>query len=210
MIEDIFPSTKSKLKILNYIYKNPGTNITELVKGTNTSPNLVVKYVNKLVKFKVVKENTSGGEKKPHIRKISPHLDSETGKLIFTFLEIDKKHYFLKKYRKFTPITDQLENLFKESRVKFCLVYGSFARFSPTKESDVDVLIVGNLNSENRKRISEIFTTLGREYSLQIEDYKTFLKKINNSFHQNILRHHVVLWNEFEYIKTISSPSSPT
>ena len=204
MIKKILPSSESKLKILNCIYENPGINITGLIKFTKCSPNLVVSYVNNLVKYGVLKERTLKGKIRPHIREIQFDLKSSTGKLILSLLEVEKRFTFLKKYSKFVSITNQLNDLFLDKNINFCLVYGSFARFSPDKDSDVDILVVGKLGEENRKRISEIFTTIDREYSIQIESIKDFFKNSKNNFHQNIIKDHIVLFGEFEFIEALS------
>jgi len=200
MIEKILPSTETRLRILKIIYENPEINLTMLIKKAKTSPNIVLKYVNNLVKFNVIEEKRFGGKKKTHIRNLKANLLSDLSILVFSFVEIEKRLILLKKYKEIRPFVDQLVELFNE-KVNFCLIYGSFARLAADKDSDLDVWIAGDSNSEMKKRISEIFSTLGREYSIRIETLDRFLKNINNPIHQNMLQEHVVIYNETNFLK---------
>ena len=203
MIEKILPSTETRLRILKIIYENPEINLTMLIKKAKTSPNIVLKYVNHLVEFNVIEEKRFGGKKKTHIRNLKANLLSSISILVFSFVEIEKKLILLKKYKEIRPFVDQLVELFNE-KVNFCLIYGSFARLAADKDSDLDIWIAGDLNAEMRKRISEIFSTLGREYSIKIEGLDMFLKNINNPIHQNMLQEHVVIYDEANFLKILA------
>ena len=87
MIEKILPSTETRLRILKIIYENPEINLTMLIKKAKTSPNIVLKYVNNLVKFKVIEEKRFGGKKKTHIRNLKANLSSDLSILVFSFVE---------------------------------------------------------------------------------------------------------------------------
>lgn len=203
MIEKILPNTETKLRMLRVIYENPEINLTRLIKKAKTSPNIVLKYVNNLAEFNVIEEKRFGGKKKTHIRNLKANLLSNISILIFSFVEIEKKLVLLKKYKEIRPFVDQLVELFNE-KVNFCLIYGSFARLAADKESDLDVWIVGDLNTEMKKRISEIFSTSKREYSIKIETLERFLKNINNPIHQNMIKEHIIIYNERNFLKTLS------
>mgnify|MGYP001615381302 CR=1 FL=1 len=204
MIEKILPNTETKFRILRTIYQNPEINLTELIKKSKTSPNIVLKYANNLVKFNVIKEKRFGGKKKTHLRNFKINLSSNFSILIFSFVETEKKFIFLNKYNEFKPYINQLEDLFNDT-INFYLIYGSFARLAADKESDLDMWIIGDINNVMKKRISEIFSTFKREYSIKIETLEQFLKNIENPIHQNILREHIVIYNESKFLKTISN-----
>ena len=204
MIEKILPNTETKFRILRTIYQNPEINLTELIKKSRTSPNIVLKYANNLVKFNIIKEQRIGGKKKTHIRNFKISLSSNLAILIFSLVETEKRFIFLNKYKELKPYVSQLEDLFDDT-TNFYLIYGSFARSAADKESDLDMWIVGNINNVMKKRILEIFSTFKREYSIKIETSEQFLKNIGNPIHQNILREHIVIYNESNFLKTISN-----
>ncbi len=89
------------------------------------------------------------------------------------------------------------------AKIKFCLVYGSFARFVADNESDLDLWLVGEINVETKNRIREIFSTLDREYNMTIETERQFLKKINDPIHQNIIKNHVIIYGEKEFLRIL-------
>lgn len=204
MIERILPNTETKLRILKVIYENPEINLTELIKKSRTSPNIVLKYVNNLTEFKIIKEKRFGGKKKTHIRNLKMNLLPSLSISLISFVEIEKRLIFLKKYKELKPFINQLVELFDEE-INFCLIYGSFARLSADKDSDLDMWIVGNLKSEIKKRISEIFSTLKREYSIKIETLDQFLKNIDNPIHQNMLKEHIIIYNEINFLKNLAN-----
>lgn len=200
MIEEIIPGNKTRLKIIKAIYENPNINLTSLIRKVKASPNLVLNYVNKLSLFNLINEEKIGGRKKIHIRNLRPNFDSEIGKILYSLVEIEKKFLFSERYRGLRPYFLQLGEIFNK-KIDFALVYGSYARFAATEESDLDILIIGKLDNEARKRLSETFVTLEIEPSIKIETVKNFLKNKDKPLFQNIIKEHVVVYGEINFIK---------
>lgn len=198
MIEEIIPGNKTRLNIIKAVYENPQINLTNLIKKVKASPNLVLKYVNKLSLYKIVKEEKSGGKKKVHVRNLRANFDNETARVIYSLVEMDKKTLFLEKYKKLKPYFLELMDINKKG---FVLVYGSYARFAGSKDSDLDILIVGKLKKEEIKRIQEIFITLENELSLKIETVNHFLKNKDKPLYQNILKEHVIIYGILDFMK---------
>lgn len=202
MIENIIPGNKTRLNILKNIYDNPGINLTNLIKKVKASPNLVLEYVNNLSSYNIIKEEKSGGKKKVHMRNLRANFDNEISSIIYSLTEINKKYLFFKKYKQLRPYFVQLEDILKNNK-SFALVYGSFARFASTKDSDLDLLIVGKLEKEEIKRIREVFVTLESELSLKIETIHSFLENIDKPLHQNLLKEHVVVYGAGIFISVL-------
>ncbi len=202
MIEKIIPGTNAKLRILKIIYEDKYINLSNLIKKAKTSPNLVLSYVNKLVDFNVVSEQRSGGEIKVHIRNLMPDFKSNESKIIYSLIELDKKEIFFNRYKNLKAIFGQLYELFDEN-VKFAVVYGSYARFSAEKESDLDLLIAGKLSDEKRKRLKEAFITLDIEPSIKIETLKQFKNNLNKPLYKNIIKEHVIVYGEYNFVSIL-------
>ncbi len=202
MIEGIFPHNKTRLRIIRVLYENPGINLSELIKKSGTSPNIVLNYANKLVENGILMEKAIGGEKKPHIRQFFPNFKSELGIMVFSLIEIEKRADFLEKYPIIKPFFLQLADLLK-NKTEFCLAYGSYARLSADKTSDLDLLMVGNLTKETKRRISEVFVTFPADVSIKTETLIRFKKNISKPLYQNMLREHVVLCGEQEFLKAL-------
>lgn len=202
MIERTLPSSESKLKIIRAIYENPDISVTGIIKSARISPNLAVKYVNELVGFGAADEVKTGGKKKTHQKRLRIKF-SPIGKLLVCAIELDKKIIFLKKYEKLKPIIQQMQELFSGTDIEFCLIYGSFARLSADEYSDIDMIIVGKMSKEERDRLSEILSTAGREYSVEMESLRDFLKKAGEPLHKNIILEHVAVYGEREYVEAL-------
>ena len=202
MIQKILPNSDTKLRILKAIYQNPEINYSKLVKESKTSPNIVLKYVNELVKNNILIEKRLGGKKKTHIRLFKPNFLA-LGIDIFSFVELEEKDKFLKKYEKLAPIISQIWELLAATKARFCLIYGSFARLAADKDSDFDLWLVGNIDSIIKHRIREIFSTFYGEYTMTIENEKQFLRKMNDSIHQNIIKDHIIIYGEKEFVKLL-------
>lgn len=202
MIEEITPGTKTKIRIVKTIYENPGINLTSLIRRVKASPNSVLEYVNKLSKYGIIKEIRLGGKKRIHIRSLLPNLSSEIAKLIFSIIEEEKKLRFFEKYKTLRPLIEQLYDLFGEN-IRFALIYGSYARFAATKESDLDILIVGKLDNVTKNRIDEIFITSEVEPSVKTDTLEKFIENKEKPLYQNILMEHVIIFGSYEFVSVL-------
>ena len=170
MIEKIIPGNKTKLRIVKEIYENKGINITSLIKKTRGSPNFVLKYINELSKNKIIREKREDKKKKIHVRNIEANFDNELARIVYSVVELKKRDLFFEKYKPISNYFLELEESLKEG---FVLIYGSYVRFAVAEDSDIDILVVGNLKKEEVNRIKEIFVTFDKEVSLKIETVKT-------------------------------------
>lgn len=195
MLMDILPATKAKMKILNTIYNHKGANIRNIMKLSKASPNLVVDYVNKLEEYGIADVKKFGGNKKKYMKSVSFNFKS---KLFYSIIEINKKDELLKRYSFLNPFATQIENMEDKN---IWLIYGSYARFAADKGSDLDIWIIGNADEKLKKRIEELLVTCPAEYSITIEKKDKFMKKMNDSIHQNILKDKVIIKNEERFFE---------
>lgn len=198
MIEKAMPGTRIKKEIIKEIYKTPGINVSSLIKKVKASPNSVIDYINRLESFGIIKK-TLNENKKLVVRNLELNLNSELCILILSILEIEKKLRLINKYPKLNIIFEQLS---KAANNSFILVYGSYARFSADKDSDIDIIAVGNNLDKNKFR--EVLITYP-ESSLKIETVKTFLLNLKKPLYQNMLKEYVVICNPFEFFNTIKN-----
>lgn len=201
----IFPINKSKYKILKEIYNNPGIKVSELCKLTKVSSKVCYTHLTDLKNSEIIKEVTIG--EKPQIRVLYPNLEHENGRLMFTLLEIQKKLEFYKKYKELKGCFSHLvANLPKY--VLATVVFGSYARFAATKESDLDLLFIVSSKKDLSKLeelVEEAFVTFGKKVSSRILTKKEFLssKKID-SLIKSIIKEHVCIYNPLEFLRIIS------
>jgi len=190
---------KSQVKVILEIFKNPGINLREIITNTKLSPNFVSDYVNDLIKREMLTEEKLE-KKRVYLRRFFLNFDSTTTQHFFKLIKEEEKESFFEKYPKLKSVFNQLK---RELESEFILVYGSYARMHATKESDIDVLIVGNF--KNKEKIREIFVSLDIDVSLKVESLKDFEKKKNDALHQQILKEAVVIFDGGRYFEEMFS-----
>ncbi|MEM5826103.1 MAG: nucleotidyltransferase domain-containing protein [Candidatus Aenigmatarchaeota archaeon] len=124
--------------------------------------------LNNLVKIKIIEERKRGNQKLYKVNKNSP-VHEELRKLIL----------------KTVGIGDTLrENLLKLNNVVYALIYGSFATGEEVEESDIDLLIVGDLDEE---KVIEVIRRLEYELTREIHyilwSTKEFEKRVKERNH---------------------------
>lgn len=187
---------KSGMKIILEIFKNPGINLRGLIEQTRLSPNYVSSYVNALVKRKILREEKLE-KKRVYLRRFFIS-SSRIARNFFSLVKEEEKEIFYKKYRKLEPVLEQLAKL---EGVDFAVVYGSYARFSADRSSDLDLLIVGNI--KNKARIRETLVSLEIETSIKAETLTDFKKRINDAIHKQIIRDSILIYDSGKFVRMI-------
>ncbi|MBI5158980.1 nucleotidyltransferase domain-containing protein [Candidatus Micrarchaeota archaeon] len=112
-----------------------------------------------------------------------------------------------KNVKKTDSAIDPLKKILEEfKQIKFAFVYGSIARGTFTKNSDIDVLIIGVENNKMHERIFELQKTTARPINYMIWSKEKFRKKLHegDGLLKEIIRNNIE-WlhgdnNEFERI----------
>ena len=113
-------------------------------------------------------------------------------------MKAEEKEDFFKKYKKLKPVFAQL---CEEIKTDFILIYGSYARFASEKDSDLDLLIVGNI--KDKEKIKEVFVSLDVDLSLKIETLKEFGNRINDALHQQILKDNILIFDSGKFMEVL-------
>jgi len=196
----IFPIPKSKYKILREIYSNPGISISQLCKNAKVSTSVCYSHIKSLIKAEVVKERLIG--KKPQIRQIFPNLRSENGRLVFSLIENQKRMEFFRRYENLKGCFLHLISSLPK-HVLCVLVFGSYARFSATEESDLDILFLVSRKqnlSGLEDTIEEAFITSNIHISAKVMDERSFIKSRNDALITSIINEHVCIFNSMKFL----------
>jgi predicted nucleotidyltransferase len=199
----IFPVNKSKYKILKEVYENPGIRISELMKKANVSQKILYQHIDELKNSGIVREETIGA--KPQIRTIYPELKSENGKLFFSLIEAQKREEFFSKYKNLKgPFLHLLQNL--PENVACILVFGSYAKFSATKESDLDLLFINfeKKNGKIERIVEEAFVTFGKVSARTITIEEFLESKNKDSILKQVIKNHVCIFNAQKFVELLS------
>jgi predicted nucleotidyltransferase len=109
-------------------------------------------------------------------------------------LELLDKEFFIKK------IYDEFNNL------NGCLIiFGSYASGNNTKESDIDLLHIGEAKDIDSKKMKEFGKTYGKEIHLISMDLKRFREQLSKqgSLMKEVIKNHIILYNQDIFINEL-------
>ena len=170
MLKALFTS-ENRIKILNRLLMHPDEEmyLRQIVNELNVSPRQVNLELNSLREIGLVNKRISG---KQHYYSINKdHVLFE-----------DLRNIFLKTVGFRNILTSNLTAY--ENEVDYIYVYGSFAEGTYTHESDVDLMIIGDI--ESRKiagQIRKIGDLLKREINISIFPLSEYVLKLKNKNH---------------------------
>ncbi len=139
-----------------------------------------------------------------HVRAVQRELSKfEKMGLVKSEFSGRRKNYFLDKK---CPIYEELKSIILKteaigknikvliqgvSEIKYAFIYGSVAKNEEDIKSDVDLMLIGNIDEiELQKKIQKIETKISRSINYSLMSVKEFKKKLNNddSFVKRILK----------------------
>jgi len=168
------------IKILEFFLRNPTREIylkelSRTLKISSGSASNILKY---FLKQNYLKLKIEG-----NLHKYKLNNDS----LIVKQMKVINNLFLLEKYI----------NLLKKEDVYSIILYGSYANGTNIEESDIDILIISNLDFLKETQIIE--QKLEKEVNidvLSIEKWKN-IKRKDRVFYDNIMRNHIILYGEF-------------
>ncbi|MEM5881547.1 MAG: nucleotidyltransferase domain-containing protein [Candidatus Aenigmatarchaeota archaeon] len=168
MLERLMRS-RTRVKLLKLFFLNRGREfyLREIARLTRDNLNSVRRELNNLVKIKIIEERKRGNQKLYKVNKNSP-IYEELRKLVL----------------KSVGIGDTLRENLSKFNVVYALIYGSFAAGEEVEESDIDLLIVGDLNEEKLiEVIRQLEYELAREVHYIFWSTKEFKKRVKEKNH---------------------------
>lgn len=194
--------TQTQNKILAFLLSNPDEDVA--IRG-------ISKRLNK--SYTLVYNNIAGLEKNNIIIKKSVppaqiiRLNEFAPEEIFIDIELKLKEEFLKKY----PWAQlMLEDILSSAKNLFfiILVFGSYAKATQTKNSDIDLLII----VQDKKDIKDVEEAINKAYTkvkkgLNFVDVNGFKEMIKSANELNIgneaKKHHVILYGAEAYYQLL-------
>jgi predicted nucleotidyltransferase len=164
MLERLLTS-KSRVKILELLLLNPAGefHLREISRRTRVSAPYVKRELANLSALGLVLKRSQGNMMLFRLNKDSPIAE-------------ELKRIFLKTESLGRFVRDNLEEL---GNIRFALVYGSFAKGEMNERSDVDLLIVGDVDERRMLDLLEhVEERLGREINYVAWTEAEFLEKV--------------------------------
>jgi predicted nucleotidyltransferase len=157
-------TSRSRRKLLKIFFSHPDKRfyLRELEKKTGENINSLKRELSNLLQANLLKSYKEGNIKYYEINKDFP-----------LYLELKRIVY------KTIGLNDYLkEKLASYDSIKLALIFGSIARNEERRESDIDLLIVGEISDDElSKTISAIEKDVSREINYLLMSQKEFLKR---------------------------------
>ena len=179
---------KNKYLVLKeFIGKNKGIHGSLIAKENSLNQKTVSNILKSLEKENILKFKTEGKNKI-----YSLNRDEIENKEILKIIEIEKKKDFLKKNMKFKSLFSKLEQISKG----ILIIFGSYAKGINKIGSDLDILIMGNIQD-----IDKLEESFGIE--INVINMKKNKFDLKENFVKEIVRNHIVLKNVEDFVDLI-------
>jgi len=162
MLEKLFTS-EARVKILTETLLNPGKeyHIRQLARIIDRSPILVQKELRNLEELGLVQHRKQGNLILYTIEKSSSIVE-------------DLKRIFLKT----EGVGNELLKNLGDKQIQYALIFGSFAKGIETTKSDIDLLVIGDVEEKSLLRsISAVESRIGREINIIYWTFEEFIQK---------------------------------
>jgi len=168
MIEKLFTS-KNRVKILNFVlFEKSETYIRDISKKLKISPHAVKREIDNLLALKIILKKDG--------RLILNNESNILSPLKEILIKTDYVYY---------PIKNRLE----DKRISLAFIFGSFANNKQSPESDIDLLVVGDLSQGDLfKMLHGIDKEIGREVNPVLWSVETTKKNRETAFFKDIVK----------------------
>jgi predicted nucleotidyltransferase len=166
----------------DYSMRNYGR---KLANKLNMNQKTVSNILNNLEKQHILKFIQEGKNKYYYLNKSNPFA-----KEIIKLIETNKKIMFFREYNKLNELFLEIE----KRGSGLIIVFGSYAKFSSTKSSDLDLFVIGKINE---------LKDLENLYNVKINLINSSKKKfeLNDLFIREIINNHIILKGVEEYLE---------
>ncbi len=192
---------KLELEIVGLLARNAEKKLTinEIAKALKEHYSFVHRIVNRLVKDGVVAKEKAG---KSHL--CSLNLSSEKAIILINLSEIEKKNEFYDSNKELKVILDDFVKS-AEAGVKpiSIVLFGSYAKGTATKESDVDVLLIGRAKNGVDKVTKEAYAKYGKEINVIAITPEDFKRQKKGDLVREIVKEHYVLYGADKFVDMV-------
>jgi len=154
-----------------------------LIEKVSLSQKNIALTLKELEKEGILKSSDSGNRKYYELNKLNPLLAENL--LLF---ENMKRLEFLNKNNKFI-------DFFREVRGEILCVFGSYAKGRETKDSDLDLFLVGKADSLEIKKSAKKYGLNVQIFNLSFKDFSKMAKN-KKEFFKEIMENHILIRGE--------------
>lgn len=182
---------KLELKIIDLLNKNKEKNLTmnEIAKSLNQHYSLVYRVIERLSNDKVLVKKKIGNSHVCHL-----NLDNEKTEAFLTLAEIEKKEEFYFKNKEIKLILEDFISLIKKDNLYSVILFGSYAKGNPLKNSDIDILILVKNKTPIGNVLRELYAKYGKEINVVMITLKELKEQKDKELFKEIIHNHYILY----------------
>ena len=192
---------KLELKIVDLLARNTERKLTinEIAKSLEEYYSFVHRTVNKLIKDNVIIKEKAG---KSYLCSIN--LETEKTIALVNLSEIEKKDDFYNSNKELKVILGDFVESAKSTVNPISIVlFGSFAKGTATKESDVDILLISKTKEGIDKITKEIYAKYSKEVNAVLMTSDDFKKQKDKAITKEIIKDHYVLYGVEKFVNLV-------
>ena len=174
MIEKLFTS-KNRVKILEFLlFEKNESHIREISREIKISSSAVKKEVDNLLEIGLIVK----GEKNIKLNKKCSYLE-------------DLKNIFIKTDAVIYPLREVIE---KDKKIKYALLFGSFAKGNYQENSDVDLMVIGDIGlGEVIKLIRPVERVIKKDVNPIVWKLKEFKESNGKGFVREVFSNKIII-----------------
>lgn len=188
-----------KLEIILLLWRNTDRTFTinEITKNIHGTYSYVNRVVLQLIEEKIILKKTVG-----HAFLCSLNKEYEKTKALLLLAEINRKEeYFVKHKNLQLLFQDFLKELPKT--VVSVALFGSYAKETFTKESDIDLLIITTAKEDLAPVLRKMQKLHGKQLSPLFFTVEEFQQRKNETVVKEILKNHIILQDAEQFLQEV-------
>jgi len=192
---------KLELKIINLLARNKEKRFTinAIAKALKGHYSLVHRIVSRLTKEGVIEKTKVGNSYICSINK-----DNDKTHALLQLSEIERRNEFYSADKELKLILEDLVKSFsQEGNALSIILFGSYAKGTATKESDIDILLLSNKNKKTEKTAKEIYAKYGKEVNIVTMSPSKAKKQKEDIIMKEIKASHIILHGIEKFVDVI-------
>ncbi len=174
-----------QLRIIGLLSKKQALTINQVAKELNETYSFVNRVIKEMINEGLIKKQKVG-----HSLLCSLNIKNDKTKALMGLNEVDRKQEFLEKNKEIKLIA---EEILSEVKADSIAIFGSYAKNTQTKESDIDIFILAEEKADLTGLIRDIHSKYGREISPILLSKKQLKKQKDKPIIREIIKYHIIL-----------------
>jgi len=197
---------KLELKVVDLLARNKGQKFTinEIARILKSHYSFLHRTINKLTDEGVIIKEAAG-----RAYLCSINLSNEKTFALIQLSEIEKKNEFYNSNKEIKVMLEDFVCSAKLLNPISIVLFGSYAKGTATKESDIDILLISKTKIDKKidnivnKIIKEMYAKYGKEINVILMSIKDFKKQKDKDVIKEIIKDHCILYGVEKFVNLV-------